>query len=176
MRQTLGCFICLCREDRPSLPRVEKRLHRLKWCEEERAWREEKRTFTRTDNKEQSRWNETSSLTALVLVRRSKQPDVRIYKKRTEDQERCGREEQRRISSIIQSHLSNDSQIERPRIIFKTNKLLKDEVPSLLANHLEFFKALSLWDDCQSATISGDQKLLSSGQSLRRLSQLGKLN
>lgn len=109
-------------------------------------------------------------------VRRSKQPDVRIYKKRTEDQERCGREEQRRISSIIQSHLSNDSQIERPRIIFKTNKLLKDEVPSLLANHLEFprpylFEMIANLQ--QSAEI---KKLLSSGQSLRRLSQLGKLN
>lgn len=50
----------------------------------------------------------------------------------------AAKEEQKRISSIIQSHPSNDRQIERPWIIFKTNKLLKDEVPSQLANHFKF--------------------------------------
>lgn len=56
----------------------------------------------------------------------------------TEDQEST--EEQKRISSIIQSHPSNDRQIERPQIIFKTNKLLKDEVPPLLASHFKFLR------------------------------------
>lgn len=48
------------------------------------------------------------------------------YTKWTEDQEYHSRETQKRISSIIQSHPSNDRQIERPQIIFRTNKLLKD--------------------------------------------------
>lgn len=60
------------------------------------------------------------------------------YTKVDQDQERRSREEKKRISSIIQSHPSNDRQIERPWIIFKTNKLLKNEVPSLLASHFKF--------------------------------------
>lgn len=94
------------------------------------------------------------------------------YKKWTEAQEYHSREEQKRISSIIQSHPSNERQIERPQIIFKTNKLLKDEVPSA-RKPLYISKTLSLGDDCQSATISRDQKLLSRGHSVRRLSHPG---
>lgn len=62
------------------------------------------------------------------------------YTKWTEDQEYRSGEEQKRIPSIIQSHSSNDRQIERPQIIFEMNKLLKDEEvpPSLLANHFTF--------------------------------------
>lgn len=71
-------------------------------------------------------------------VRRSKRAWCWMYKKWTEAQEST--EEQKRISSIIQSHPSNDRQIERPQIIFKTNKLLKDEVPPLLASHFKFLR------------------------------------
>lgn len=87
------------------------------------------------------------------------------------------REEPERISSIIKSRSSDDRQIERPWVIFKTNKLLKDEVPLLLllldANHFKFPKPYLIQTIIQSATISRDQRLLRSGQSVQRLSRPG---
>lgn len=68
------------------------------------------------------------------------------YTKWTEDQEYRSGEEQKRIPSIIQSHSSNDRQIERPQIIFEMNKLLKDEeVPPLCSQTTLHFQGLISW-------------------------------
>lgn len=93
----------------------------------------------------------------------------------TEYQEYCSGEGHKRISSIIQSNPSNDRQIERPRIIFKTNKLLKDEVPTLLANHFKFPRPY-LFETIANLQQSAEIKSFSAGAQCAVLIMTEKLN
>lgn len=64
-------------------------------------------------------------------------PDAGRRRIRTEDLWACSGEQQKRISSIIQSHPSNDHQRQRPWVIFKPDKLLKGvSVPKPLQSDL----------------------------------------
>lgn len=65
-------------------------------------------------------------------------PDAGRSRIRTEDLWGCCGEQQKRISSIIQSHPSNGHQRQRPWVIFQPDKLLKDiSVPKPFDSNLQ---------------------------------------
>lgn len=114
--------------------------HRWKKCcitqsDVRRRGRQE--AFTRTQNKEQMWREDTVPLGPMENQSFGKLLDARMHK-RWPKIKSFASQGNWRGSHLLFNHISsNDSQIERLWIILQTNKLFKDELPSLLVSHFE---------------------------------------